>query len=74
MSGCAIAFVKIPWRDIKSRQIYRRSANDHYTYNTNAALGDDIRYRVSQLNTDDGSITRDSHHREHINDRVSVVY
>merc|ERR1719272_571889 len=37
---------------------------------TNTTLGDDIRYRVSQLNTDDGIGTGDSHHREDINDRV----
>merc|ERR1712195_292152 len=37
---------------------------------TNATLGNDIRYRVSQLNTDDGIGTGDSHHREDINDRV----
>jgi len=75
MSRCAITFVKIMWRGIKQTQIYRQSANDHfYTYQTNATFGDDIRDRVSQLNTDNGIGTGDSHHREHINDRVPVVY
>ena len=74
MSGSAIASVKIPLRGIKWRQIYRRRANNHSTYQTNATLRDDIRYRVSQLNTDDSIGTGDSHHGEYINDRVAVVY
>ena len=54
--------------------ISTKCERSYYTYQTNATLGDDIRYRVSQLNTDDGIGTGDSHHREDINDRVPVVY
>ena len=57
-------------RDISTERV---SVNDHCTHQTNSALGNDIRYRVSQLNTDDGIGTGNSHHREHINNGVAVI-